>query len=101
MSGVMRGFRYTHNLFNHGGYRRQFGYEGEGPVFVDGDDGRDEIAFLFLGLVVILFDKVHDGNTMLAECGAYGRSRGSFTGGKGGVENGFYFFWARLFLFFL
>ena len=56
--------------------------EGEGPVFIDGDEGGDDLAAQVLGLGVVLVDELHDVDAMLTKSGANGRSGVSRAGGK-------------------
>ncbi|TSC85319.1 MAG: hypothetical protein G01um101416_941 [Microgenomates group bacterium Gr01-1014_16] len=48
----------TQDLFYHCRNRGKLCDEGEGAVFVDGDDSGDDIAFLVFGFVVVLLDKI-------------------------------------------
>src|SRR5947209_3699720 len=54
--------------------------EGEGPVLVDGDLGRDHVTGLRGRLLVVGLDEVHDVDPVGAERGAHRGSRGGLAG---------------------
>ena len=68
--------------------RRRLGDERERAVLVDRDLDGDDGAALRFGASVVLLAEVHDGQTMGAERGTDGRSRGGATGGDLDLDDG-------------
>lgn len=91
-AGLVRSFFESEGFFDHGGDRGEFGDKGESAVFVDGNNGWNDVTFLIFGGIVVLLDEFHDGDAMLAQSRADRRSWSSGPGWEVEFEGGFDFF---------
>src|SRR5713226_6797321 len=79
---------HARGLLDQLGGRRRLGDKGEGPVLVDGDLDRDDVAPLALRRRVVLLDEVHDVHAVRAQGGTYRRRRGGLGGWQLHLDDG-------------